>query len=328
MKRPSEFDLIAKYFAPLAAGMPGAFGLSDDAAILSPAPGREIVTTVDALTEGVHFLPDDPPGDIARKMLRCNLSDLAAMGARPIGYLMTTALTDRIDEAWIAAFTAGLAADQREFGLGLLGGDTISTPGLLSFTVTAFGNVPIGKALRRNGARAGDLVMVSGTIGDGALGLLASRGELNALNEPDRKALLARYRLPQPRLTLGAALLDRRLSVAALDVSDGLVADLGHMADRSKLSATVDAARVPLSDAARHAIETDPRLLAVALTGGDDYELLFTIAPERRDSVQGLARELGLTISEIGTMAAGQGVRVLDASGQALALDRAGWTHF
>lgn len=328
MRRPGEFDLIAKYFAPLASGMPGALGLGDDAAIIAPAPGHEIVTTVDALTEGVHFLPDDPPGDIARKMLRCNLSDLAAMGARPIGYLMTTALTDRVDEAWIAAFTAGLAADQREFGIGLLGGDTTSTPGLLSLTVTAFGEVPTGKALRRNGARAGDLVMVSGTIGDGALGLLVSRGELPGLDRQDRDALIARYRLPQPRLKLGAALLGRDLATAALDVSDGLVADLGHICEQSHLSATIDVASVPLSEAVRHAITADPNLLAVALTGGDDYELLFTIALEKRDIVKTLSRELGLPITEIGAMAPGQGVRALDTAGKPMAFDRAGWTHF
>ncbi len=328
MKRPGEFDLIAKYFAPLAAGMPGAFGLGDDAAVVAPAPGHELVTTADALTEGVHFLPDDPPGDIARKMLRCNLSDLAAMGARPIGYVMTTALTERTDEAWIAAFTAGLAADQREFGIGLLGGDTTSTPGLLSLTVTAFGEVPAGRALRRNGAHAGDLVMVSGTIGDGILGLMALRGELNSLVDRDRNALAMRYRLPQPRLKLGKALLERDLATAALDVSDGLVADLGHICKQSKLSATIEAARVPLSDAARRAVDADSKRLATLLTGGDDYELVFTIAPDKRGAVQALARELNLPIGEVGTMAAGQGVRVLDASGRPMAFDRAGWTHF
>ena len=327
MKRPGEFDLIAKYFAPLAAGMPGALGLGDDAAIIAPAPGREIVTTVDALTEGVHFLPDDPPGDIARKMLRCNLSDLAAMGARPIGYLMTTALNDRVDEAWLAAFVAGLAQDQREFGIGLLGGDTTSTPGLLSLTVTAFGDVPAGKALRRNGSRAGDLVMVSGTIGDGALGLLASRGELGRLDKQDRDALIERYRLPQPRLKLGVALLERNLATAALDVSDGLVADLGHICEQSHLAATIHSAKVPLSDAARRVVAADPARLAVCLTGGDDYELLFTIAPDKREAVQKLTHELDLPITEIGVMAAGQGVRVLDAPGRPMTFERAGWTH-
>ena len=328
MKRPGEFDLIAKYFAPLAAEMPGALGLGDDAAIISPAPGREIVTTVDALTEGVHFLPDDPPGDIARKMLRCNLSDLAAMGARPIGYLMTTALNDRVDEGWLAAFVDGLAQDQREFGIGLLGGDTTSTPGLLSLTVTAFGDVPAGKALRRNGARAGDLVMVSGTIGDGALGLLAARGKLGRVDEPVRAALVTRYRLPQPRLKLGQALVERNLATAALDVSDGLVADLGHICEQSHLSATIHSANVPLSEAARRVIAVDPDRLSLCLTGGDDYELVFTIDPMRRDDVLALGRELNLPITEIGSTRGGQGVTVLDLDGLPSRIDRTGWQHY
>jgi thiamine-monophosphate kinase len=328
MKGLGEFELIAKYFAPLAAGMPGALGLGDDAAIIQPAPGRDLVVTVDALTEGVHFLPDDPPGDIARKMLRVNLSDLAAMGALPVGYLMTTAFSDRVDEAWLAAFVAGLAADQKEFGIGLLGGDTTATPGPTALTVTAFGDVPAGRALRRSGARAGDLVMVSGTIGDGVLGLMALRGELGTLDAADRAALALRYRRPQPRLELGAPLLERRLATAGLDVSDGLVADLGHICEQSQLAATVDVARVPLSDAARRAIASDPALLAAAIAGGDDYELVFTIAPEDREAVRALGRELELPITEIGVMVAGQGVTVLDPSGVPMRPGRSGWQHF
>jgi thiamine-monophosphate kinase len=323
-----EFDLIAKYFAPLAAGMPGALGLGDDAAIIQPAPGRDIVVTVDALTEGVHFLPDDPPDEIARKMLRVNLSDLAAMGALPIGYLMTTAFSERVDEAWLAAFVAGLASDQKEFGIGLLGGDTTSTPGPTALTVTAFGDVPAGRALRRSGAQAGDLVMVSGTIGDGILGLMALRGELGDLDETDRAALASRYRRPQPRLELGAPLLERRLATAGLDVSDGLVADLGHICEQSNLAATIEAARVPLSGAARRAIAADPARLAMAITGGDDYELVFTIAPDDRDAVFALGHELDLPIAEIGAMKAGQGVTVLDSRGLPMQPGRAGWQHF
>lgn len=332
MTRAGEFDLIAKYFEPLAAGMGGAFGLGDDGAAIRPEPGRDIVVTVDAVTENVHFLPDDPPELVARKMLRVNLSDLAAMGARPLGYLMTTALTDRIDEAWIADFTRGLAADQKEFGIGLLGGDTTSTPGPLALTVTAFGEVPAGKVLRRNAACAGDLVMVSGTIGDGALGLLALRDAFPALDAQDREALIGRYRLPQPRLALGAELLERELSVAALDVSDGLVADLNHICEQSGLAATINAARVPLSDPVRHAVAQDGKLLEQALTGGDDYELLFTVAPDRREAVEALGRELGIPVTGIGSMqpaggTAGQGVTVLDVTGHPMQLDRAGWQH-
>jgi len=327
MARRSEFELIADFFAPLASGMPGAAGLGNDGAIFAPTPGCDVVVTVDALTEGVHFLPDDPPGDIARKMLRVNLSDLAAMGARPIGYVMTTAFGERVDDHWIEAFVAGLAADQREFGIGLLGGDTTGTPGPTALTLTALGEVPTGKALTRKGARAGDRVMVSGKIGDGILGLMALRGDLPDLANADREALATHYRLPVPRLALGRALAERGLATAALDVSDGLVADLGHICERSKLAATIEAEKVPLSDAARRAIDGDPVLLASALTGGDDYELVFTVSPDRREAVAALARELDLPIAEIGAMAVDEGVRVLDKNGAPMAFGRTGWRH-
>ncbi|MDZ4734998.1 MAG: thiamine-phosphate kinase [Rhodospirillaceae bacterium] len=328
MKRPGEFDLIAKYFAPLAAAMPGAAGLGNDGATFAPTPGHEIVVTVDALTEGVHFLPDDPPGDIARKMLRVNLSDLAAMGARPVGYVMTTALSDRVDEAWIASFTAGLAADQKEFDIGLLGGDTTATPGPIALTLTAFGEVASGRELLRSAAKAGDLIFVSGAIGDGLLGLMALRDQIPGIAAEDRDALGVRYRLPQPRLALGVALTERGLSRCAIDVSDGLVADLGHIARQSQLAAEIRADKVPLSSAARRAIEGDPSLLLRALTGGDDYELLFTVAPDKRDAVAGLARELDLPLTEIGSMKWGEDVRVVDAHGRALTLGDSGWRHF
>jgi thiamine-monophosphate kinase len=250
------------------------------------------------------------------------------MGARPVGYVMTTALSDRIDETWLAAFAAGLAADQKEFGIGLLGGDTTATPGPTALTVTAFGEVPAGRALLRSGAHAGDLVMVSGTIGDGVLGLMALRGELGDLAQVDRDALAARYRLPQPRLALGAALLERGLATAALDVSDGLIADLGHIGEQSNLAAKIRADRVPLSPAARRAIDADPSLLSRALSGGDDYELVFTVAPDKRDAVAGLARELDLPLTEIGSMKWGEDVRVVDAHGRAMMLGDSGWRHF
>jgi thiamine-monophosphate kinase len=327
MTRRSEFALIAEYFAPLAAGMKGADGLGNDGATFAASPGCEIVVTVDALTEGVHFLGDDPPGDIARKMLRVNLSDLAAMGARPIGYVMTTAFNARIDDAWIEAFVAGLAVDQREFGIGLLGGDTTGTPGPTALTATLFGEVATGRALKRSGAREGDLVMVSGSIGDGILGLMALRGELGDLDDADRTRLAAHYRCPTPRLALGAALAEREIATACLDVSDGLVADLGHICEQSHLAATIEAARVPLSDAARRAVAADAGRLAMILSGGDDYELVFTVPPAMRDGVAALARELDLPIAEIGIMQAGEGVRVLDQSGTEMKFDRTGWRH-
>jgi thiamine-monophosphate kinase len=315
---PGEFDLIHRYFAPLAAGFPGALGLEDDAATYAPPVGHELVLTADALVEGRHYLPSDPPDLIARKMLRVNLSDLAAKGASAVGYLMTTALGPDIDEAWIAEFAKGLSADQTEFGVSLMGGDTVAIPGPTTLSVTAIGTVPRGAALRRNGARIGDKLFVSGTIGDGALGLRVLRGELLGLGGAERKALADRYHLPQPRMRLGVALLGA--AHAALDVSDGLVADAGHIAEASQCGVVIRADRVPLSPAAQQALADDLDLLPAILTGGDDYELLFTAPAGGPDwSTQ---------VTEIGEVVAGEGVRVLDRDGSEIALAQRGFQHF
>lgn len=323
-----EFDLIARYFAPLAAGTPGAFGLGNDAAVLDPAPGHSVVVTTDAMVAGVHFLPGDPADLVARKLLRVNLSDLAAMGARASGYVLDLALPPDLDEAWVAAFADGLRADQDEFGIALLGGDTVKTPGPLTLALTAFGEVPAGTALTRSGARAGDVIYVSGSIGDGALGLKALRGEIAGLTDTDRAALADRYHLPRPRLALGRALAARGLATAAIDVSDGLVADLGHVAARSGLAAEIEAQAVPLSTAARAALAADPGLREAVLGGGDDYELLFTAPPGAAAAIAALAEELALPLTRIGAMAAGTGVRVLDEAGAPISLAKAGWSHF
>jgi thiamine-monophosphate kinase len=324
---PGEFELIARYFAPLAAAAPGAFGLGNDAATLDPEPGHSLVVTTDAMVEGVHFLPGDPADLVARKLLRVNLSDLAAMGARPAGYVLTLALPPHVDEPWIAAFAEGLRSDQAAFGIDLLGGDTVRTPGALTMTLTALGQMPMGTALTRSGAHAGDQVYVSGTVGDGALGLKALRGELRGIGEADRVALVERYHLPRPRLALGQALADRRLATAALDVSDGLVADLGHIAAGSGLAARIEAGAVPLSAAARTALDRDRGLREAILTGGDDYELLFTASPALAPAIAALAGTLGLPLTRIGAMAAGSGVRAVDETGTAIPLTKAGWTH-
>jgi thiamine-monophosphate kinase len=218
---PGEFALIRKYFAPLAAGFSGALDLEDDAATYAVPSGHELVLTADALVEGRHYLASDPADLIARKMLRVNLSDLAAKGAKPVGYLMTTALGPDVDEDWIARFVAGLAADQQEYGISLMGGDTVATPGPTTLSVTALGIVPVGRALRRRGAKPGDRLFVSGTIGDGILGLKVLRAELLDLGPGQREALADRYHLPRPRLALGAALLVGGKVTAAMDVSDG-----------------------------------------------------------------------------------------------------------
>jgi thiamine-monophosphate kinase len=325
---PAEFELIARYFAPLARGCAGAEGLTDDAAFIDVDPAMELVVTADALVAGVHFRAEDPPALVARKALRVNLSDLAAKGARPLGYLLTIALPRDLDAAWVEAFCAGLAADQAEFGISLMGGDTTSTPGPLTLSITAFGTVPRGRAMKRRAARAGDAVVVSGTIGDAALGLLALRGELADLSAAQRDALIDRYHLPRPRTILGPRLAESGLVHAAIDVSDGLVADLGHVCETSGLGAEIEAARVPLSAAATAALGRAPALRRKILSGGDDYEILFTAPPENIDALNGLAAGLALKLTVIGRMTAGSEVRVADESGGEISLESQGFRHF
>jgi len=332
-KLPGEFELIRRYFAPLAAATPAALGLGDDVALLTPRPGTELVLKTDGVVGGIHFLPDDPPDQIARKALRVNLSDLAAKGATPVGYLLTCAFDPTVDEAWLASFCAGLAADQAEFGVGLLGGDTMSTPGPLTLSVTAVGEIPAGRAMRRNAARAGDLVFVSGTLGDAALGLKRLRGTLPGLSVAEGAFLIDRYRLPQPRLQLGQALVESGLAKAALDLSDGLLADLGHVGEQSNLAAEVERAKLPLSPAAAHAFELDPSLIVEIVASGDDYEVLFTAPPAAGSAIEALGHRLGLRITPIGRMVETAGrapgdVRLLDAGGHEIRLDRRGWQHF
>jgi thiamine-monophosphate kinase len=318
-----EFQRIARFFAPLAA--PGGLGLVDDAALIEGPPGEHYVLTVDAIVEGVHFLADDPPGQVAQKLLRVNLSDLAAKAAVPVGYLLTMALPTARDEAWLAAFAAGLAADQAQFGIGLLGGDSVATPGPVTLSATAIGRVAAGAAVLRRGARVGDLVCVSGSLGDGALGLRVLRGELRGLDPAARDFLADRYRLPQPRLALGRRLAG--LAHAMMDISDGLVADLGHLCDASGVAAVIAAPRLPVSLAAGAAIAADPPLLAAALSGGDDYELLFTVPPDREGALGALADETRTPIAVIGRIEAGQGVRVLDENGAPITLAVTGYRH-
>lgn len=319
---PGEFALIARHFRRLAG--PGALDLSDDAALLDPPPGRQLVLAADAMVAGVHFLPEDPPESIGRKLLRVNLSDLAAMGAAPLGYLMTTALPKDLPGDWLARFVDGLAADQAEFGLSVLGGDTVSTPGPVSLSLTILGTVAPGAALRRDGARPGDALWVSGTIGDGALGLRALQGRLPADGEGH---LAQRYRLPRPRLALGQALTG--LARAAMDVSDGLVQDLGHLCRGGGCGAVLRAGAVPLSPAARALVAADPALLALCLTGGDDYELLFAAPAGAEAEVLARAASGGVPVARIGDFVAGApDVTVLDAAGTTMALPRTGWSHF
>ncbi len=324
-----EFELIAHYLAPLAADAPGAFGLTDDGAVLSGDGGPARVVTLDTLIAGTHYLPQDPADLVARKSLRANLSDLAAMGARPEGYLLSLALASDVPESWVDGFARGLSADQAHYGVTLLGGDTTRTAGPTVISITAFGTAAAGgRVLRRNGARVGDRVYVSGTIGDAALGLAVARGSAGDAGDADSRALAARYRLPQPRVALGMALCERGLASAAIDVSDGLIADLGHICRESGVAAAVDLPRIPLSTAGQRRVEMDAAHLRTALTGGDDYELAFTAPPANAEALAALARELDLPLTGIGEIVPGGEVLVRDPEGRPMAFDHAGWTHF
>lgn len=325
--RPSEDDLIARYFAPLAG--PGGLGLRDDAALVAPPEGCEIVATVDGLVAGVHFFADDPPGTISRKALRVNLSDLAAKGAAPLGFLLTLALPRDWKPAWLAIFARALGEDAAAFACPLLGGDTVSTPGPLTLSITALGYVPAARMVRRDGARPGDALYVSGTIGDAALGLrLRSEPEgVSSVDAGDRAFLIDRYLVPQPRTALADAL--REYASGAMDVSDGLVGDLTKMLRVSGASAEVEVARIPLSTAARAMIGGEPRLLESALTGGDDYEILASVPQGRRQAFEAAAEAAGIAVARIGTVTAGQGAPVFrDARGAAMSFTRGSYSHF
>jgi thiamine-monophosphate kinase len=321
-----EFDLIARYFAPLAAGAPGALGLTDDAAIVPIPNGMRLVAAADALVAGIHFLADDPPGDIARKIVRVNLSDLAAMGARPVGLLLTAVFPRDVTAEWLEGFAGGLKADIEAFASPLIGGDTVAGDGPLTLSLTALGAVPSDKVLTRAGAKVGDGIYVSGTVGDGALGLLATGGGLAGLGPEGRDYLVGRYRIPRPRLDLGIRLLD--VAHAAVDLSDGLLADLGHVCDCSGTGARIRIGSVPLSPAARASVTADPGLWPKVLGGGDDYELLFTVPEGRESAVSEIAAALGLDLSRIGAVTASAGVEVEDAQAMDLDLSDPGYRHF
>ncbi len=313
---PAEFSLIARHFAPLAGD--GGLGLTDDAAIITPPAGRELVVTADAMVAGVHFLPDEKPENIARKLLRVNLSDIAAMGAAPLYYLLTLSAPRGLPDEWFAGFAHGLALDQARYNVALLGGDTTSTPGPVTLSVTMFGHVAPGTALRRSGARPGDNLYVTGLIGDGVLGLAALRGEIP---DPDG-SLAARYRFPEPRLGLKL----HGIATAAMDISDGLIQDAGHIARASGVAVEIEVARVPLSAAGNAA---GPDFVASGVAGGDDYELLLAAPPEHETTLMAVAAGPGLAFTRIGRFVAGApDVRGIAANGSVMALGGRGWSHF
>jgi thiamine-monophosphate kinase len=329
-KHLGEFDIIAKYFAPLATDT-ASLGLRDDAAVLRPIEGQEIVLSCDTIVEGVHFLKEDPPESIGHKALAVNLSDLAAKGARPYVYLLSLSLPPRPSPAWLEAFASGLRDLQESAGAALVGGDTNSSPGPMSVTITALGVVPHGHAVLRHGAKDGDRLYVSGTIGDGYLGLRVLKDPSLArswgFTEEEKAFVIERYRRPQPRNDL--MLLIRNFATAAIDVSDGLVSDAEKLARVSHVGALIEAARVPLSEPARKALRREPRLLETLITSGDDYEILAAVPDASSASFESEARAKGASVNMIGRIEGHAGeMRVIGQDGRTLKLESKGFAHF
>lgn len=293
-----EFDLIRRYFVPLAERFPGALGLRDDAALIDVPTGQQLVVTKDAISAGVHFWDNEDAALTARRLLRVNLSDLAAKGAAPLCYFLALMLPKNIDEAWVSRFASGLVEDQKIFGIHLAGGDTTATEGSLALSLTALGTVPKGQMLLRSGAQAGDAIYVSGQLGDAAMSNWRA--------------------LPEPRIALGIQLRERGIATASMDISDGLVQDLGHICNASNVGAVIEAERVP-----RGAAD-----LETALTAGDDYELLFTAGPDAEEKIRALSTELGIALTRIGSVCKGEGVSVRNLSGTEIALTKTGYRHF
>ena len=320
----AEDRLIADYFKPIATH-PGALALTDDAAFVTPAPGTDVVLKTDAIIGGVHFFAEDDARDVARKALRVNLSDLAAKGATPLGFLVSLALPKDTSADWLKRFALGLREDAEAYACPLFGGDTDRTPGPVMVSISMFGSVPSGAMVRRAGARPGHRVFVTGTIGDAALGLVLRQGATWPLTAAQREHLLARYLLPQPRNALAEVV--RAYASAAMDVSDGLAGDLTKLCRVSGVAAHIDVAAVPLSDAARAAIAADAAMRETALTGGDDFEVLCTVPPARADAFRAAARAAGVPVTDIGVVEAGAGAHFMDG-GRELAFQRLSFSHF
>lgn len=324
----SETGIIQHYFAPLAKDTPGAFDLRDDAGLIAPREGMELVLTTDMIVEGVHYLESAAPQDIAYKALGVNVSDLCAKGADPSVYLLSIALSGTPDPKWLDGLREGFAVAQSDFGCTLLGGDTVRTPGPLAISITAAGFVPEGRMVHRSGAGQGDHVYVTGTIGDAALGLALLQGVgADHLSAEQAEFLQSRYWRPQPRM--GVISVVRSHATAALDISDGLVGDFAKLCAASKVGGIISAADVPLSDAAAHWLEQEPERLGDVLTGGDDYEVLMSVSEENITAFESDCVSSGLQITLIGCIASqSEGVRVLGADGKALHFDHLSYDHF
>lgn len=322
-----EFELIEKVFAPLARNLPGAFGLKDDVAALPPKAGHELVLKTDSTIESVHFLHDDPPDTVAQKSLRRALSDIAAKASTPAAYLLAIALPAGVSRAWIERFAQGLATDQAQYGIALVGGETSRTPGPLTITVTAIGWVREGRLLRRSGAKPGHDVWMTGTVGDAEAGLCLLKGEAVLEDAAAREFLVRRFRVPEPRLEFGIAL--GGVASAAIDISDGLIADLGHIAEVSTVNIQVALDRIVLSPGLSALWGTSQKTLLRAASGGDDYEIAFTASVDARDAIVAAAKRTRTRVTRIGSVADGTGEVVLtDSTGSTISAAREGYRHF
>ena len=325
-------EAIIALLAPLTEGYAGAFGLKDDCALLTPPPGTEIVLKTDPVAEGIHFLPDDAPEDIAWKALAVNTSDLAAKGAAPLGYLMALSFPAAPTFGWMERFAAGLKSAQTAFGCRLIGGDTDRRPGPLTISITLAGTVPAGRMVLRTTALAGNRLFVSGSIGDASLGLaLLRKPALRAqwkLSQDEADGLIRRYRRPQPRLALGPAL--RQFASAAMDLSDGLVKDCDRLLRASGVAGRINLAQVPVSPLARRLAPHLPDAVMTLITAGDDYEILAAVPPGKTAGFIAAAASADVAVTEIGTIEPGpSGLIIEDGSGQTVAIpDRPGWDHF
>lgn len=326
----SEADIIDRYLKPLSASFAGAFGLTDDCAAIAIPDGHELVMSMDAVAAGVHFFPDDDPADIAWKALAVNVSDIAAKGATPVAYLMSLAFPEAPQHAWLAGFARGLAEAQQHFGIALAGGDTDRRPGPLSITITAMGTVTAGRNLLRSDAHAGDLLFVSGTLGDAALGLKLRRDPQLAktwgLSEERAASLVAAYLRPQPRLGLGPAL--RRYAAAAMDISDGLAKDLGRLCRASSVGTAIATSALPLSAAAAAVVRADSECWQSIVGGGDDYEILAAVPSTLAADFRSSAASGGVKVTEIGALDGGSDVIFANASGKRVVANDLGWDHF
>ena len=327
---------VVALLAPLTEGHPSAFGLKDDCALFTPPPGSDLVLKTDPVAEGVHFLPADAPEDIAWKALAVNVSDLAAKGATPVVYLMALSFPEPPTRTWMQRFADGLLDAQRHLGCRLLGGDTDRRPGPLSISITMIGSVPRGKMVRRTAAHTCCTLLVSGSIGDAALGLaLAKEPALAAawgLSPSEAEYLAHRYRRPEPRLALAPLL--RQYAAAAMDLSDGLVKDLERMLRGSGVGGRLQAGNVPLSEAARKVVAREPERLAQLITGGDDYEVLVAVMDSRTDEFRSVVASTGIPMTKVGIVGPfdwpehGPGLLIEGSDGQPMILDRTGWEHF